>query len=358
MFIPLLLFLTIQNVCAIVKVSTLPGVDNMIDTMYSGYLPIRDGYNSSYFFWFVESRRSPSDPLVVWLQGGPGATSTTGFLLEHGPYLLQDETKLNFNKFSWCNFSNVLYIDQPIGSGLSFAYDSRAYVSSQAQVAKYLYNALLHFYDQFPDYVTNDLYISGESEAGKYVPSSANYILQQNKLSSFKINLKGIAVGNGIVHPIAQRPARVVQSFGSGYVSFDQLPQLEAIERICLQTILTENWSVGGVPCENLLKYLQEVAGLSINVEDIRKFSPTYNVTMKVNYLNSHQLRAALGITDLTPIVNINPIVKKYLFEDKLKSVLGDVESIMNDSTMMCRSLFYNGMWDFRDGPIGTELVC
>lgn len=39
---------------------------------------------------FVESERRPrSDPMVLWLNGGPGCSSLTGFIEENGPFRVQ-----------------------------------------------------------------------------------------------------------------------------------------------------------------------------------------------------------------------------------------------------------------------------
>ena len=50
---------------------------------------------------------------------------------------------------------------------------------------------------------TSPVYITGESYAGKYIPSIASYILAQNKLSTtqYKLNLQGIAIGDGFTSP-------------------------------------------------------------------------------------------------------------------------------------------------------------
>ena len=41
----------------------------------------------------MESENDPStDPLVVWYNGGPGASSMYGLMVELGPLLLNDES--------------------------------------------------------------------------------------------------------------------------------------------------------------------------------------------------------------------------------------------------------------------------
>lgn len=64
---------------------------------------------------------------------------------------------------------------------------------------------MLAWYQKFPEFKANDLYISGESYAGIYVPYLTNQIDQYNTLNAgnpsvFKPNLKGFAVGNGVTN--------------------------------------------------------------------------------------------------------------------------------------------------------------
>ena len=62
---------------------------------------------------------------------------------------------------------------------------------------------MLEWYEKFPEFKSNDLYISGESYAGVYVPYLAHYIVKHNEEASdddFKPNLKGFAVGNGVTN--------------------------------------------------------------------------------------------------------------------------------------------------------------
>ena len=81
-------------------------------------------------YWLVESERDPkNDPLVVWYQGGPGASSMFGYLVELGPFWLTGESlaqrtadgtpRLNRNNFSWSTVANVLLVDFPAPVGFS-----------------------------------------------------------------------------------------------------------------------------------------------------------------------------------------------------------------------------------------------
>jgi cathepsin A (carboxypeptidase C) len=72
------------------------------------------------FYWLFKSRGNPdTDPLVLWLTGGPGCASEVALFYENGPYTINPDLSLKSNPFSWNNVSNLLFVDQPIGTGFS-----------------------------------------------------------------------------------------------------------------------------------------------------------------------------------------------------------------------------------------------
>lgn len=52
-------------------------------------MTIDESHGKNLFYYFIESERKPSeDPVVLWLNGGPGCSSFDGFVYEHGIVLI------------------------------------------------------------------------------------------------------------------------------------------------------------------------------------------------------------------------------------------------------------------------------
>ncbi|KAK1161917.1 lysosomal protective protein [Acipenser oxyrinchus oxyrinchus] len=160
---------------------------------WSGYLKASPGKYLHY--WFVTSQRDPgSDPLVLWLNGGPGCSSLDGFLSENGPFHVNDDgATLYLNEFSWNKVANVLYLESPAGVGYSYS-DDKNYQTNDDEVAENNYKALQTFFARFPNFTQHDFYVFGESYGGIYIPMLSMLIAS----GPAKINFKGFAVGNGL----------------------------------------------------------------------------------------------------------------------------------------------------------------
>lgn len=80
------------------------------------------------FYWLFESRNDPAtDPLILWLSGGPGCSSMLALFVENSPYRIverrgnansDDSSRvLRLNPHSWNSNATVIYLDQPAGTG-------------------------------------------------------------------------------------------------------------------------------------------------------------------------------------------------------------------------------------------------
>ncbi|KAG5920335.1 hypothetical protein E4U53_003931 [Claviceps sorghi] len=173
------------------------GIDKV--KQYSGYLD-DETKDKHLFYWFFESRSNPSkDPVVLWLNGGPGCSSFVGLFQELGPAFLPNENlKPVRNPYSWNTKANIIFIDQPVNTGYSYS-TNRTKTSHVA--AEDIYALLTLFFHEFPEYSKQDFFITGESYAGHFIPAIGREILSY---SNRNINLKGLAIGNGFTDPMTQ----------------------------------------------------------------------------------------------------------------------------------------------------------
>jgi len=181
---------------------SLPDAPPFNSSTYSGYLTISE--SKSLHYVFTESLNDPStDPVVIWLNGGPGCSSILGFMQENGPLAVDDgETVIKANPFPWNKEANMLWLESPAGVGFSVANTTQDMSCNDITSARDNFNALLEWYKKFPDFKVNDLFISGESYAGIYVPYFAHEIYQNNLIANFTpslytIPIAGTMVGNG-----------------------------------------------------------------------------------------------------------------------------------------------------------------
>nr|KJB09189.1 hypothetical protein B456_001G128600 [Gossypium raimondii] len=184
------------------KIGALPGQPNGVDfNHYSGYVTVDSKAGRALFYYFAESPdKSSTNPLVLWLNGGPGCSSLIGAMMELGPFRINNDGKTLFrNDYAWNNVANVIFLESPAGVGFSYSNTSSDYHHiGDKSTAKDAYTFFVNWLERFPQYKTRDFYITGESYAGHYVPQLAYTILLNNKnANQTLINLKGIAVGNG-----------------------------------------------------------------------------------------------------------------------------------------------------------------
>jgi carboxypeptidase C (cathepsin A) len=183
------------------EITSLPGWTGALPSrQYSGYLDISSTKHLHY--WFVQSEKNPaSDPVVLWLNGGPGCSSLDGFFYEHGPFEIDvsNYSKLLQRDYRWNLVANTLYLESPVGVGFSYSSNpSVDYKCTDDTTANDNLLAVEAFFAKFPEYINNKFFITGESYAGIYVPTLAEAILNAATKGTYKgAPLQGIAVGNG-----------------------------------------------------------------------------------------------------------------------------------------------------------------
>ncbi|KAG9123711.1 hypothetical protein FRC07_014202 [Ceratobasidium sp. 392] len=184
----------------LVNSSALPLVTFPLQNSYAGRLPISSKKNETrqLSFWYWPSSTSTgSKKLSIWLNGGPGCSSFLGFLTENGPISFQPGASApSFNQYAWTNASDMLWIEQPVGTGFTLGTPN---LRNESMMADQVYGFLQQFYTVFPNLVKKELYITGESYAGFYIPYIASRILHASASEKKKLplNLQSFLIIDG-----------------------------------------------------------------------------------------------------------------------------------------------------------------
>ena len=185
------------------------------------------------FYWWIESRGDPTtDPLVLWLTGGPGCSSEIALFYENGPWMFADDNKtLIKNEYSWNSHANLLYVDQPIGTGFSHAALPDLDVNED-EVAANMAEFMIGFLEKYPQFKGRDFYITGESYAGHYIPA-VSYHFIFDVPDKLNITFKGLAIGNGLVDPYLQYPEYAVFAYENKLIGEAEYKILNATFKEC-----------------------------------------------------------------------------------------------------------------------------
>jgi carboxypeptidase C (cathepsin A) len=284
-------------------VTSLPTYGKLSQRHYAGFAnATADGKNRLHY-WFAESDRGsadPSVPFLVWLNGGPGASSLTGLLAENlGPVQIQPNATLRPNPERPTRAFHLLTVDNPVGAGYSKTADA-AYVRSEAEVRTQFLAVLRVFFARHPEYRANPFWVTGESYAGHYVPNVALAIAA----NASEIDLRGVVIGNGMFNMAVQYRDLGRLAFANGVIDERGVAEMDARQATCLAAIEATP-AVAGEVCENatvrwLFSDAPGAAGAlfyyDVGLTDAAWFDDLTAAMGK--YLNRPDVRAALHAGD------------------------------------------------------------
>ncbi|CAG2055192.1 unnamed protein product [Timema podura] len=293
---------------------------------YSGYLTVNQEYNSNLFFWFFPAQNVSSAPVLLWLQGGPGASSLMALFVENGPYILDTEGELQRRDIHWALNHNIIYLDNPAGTGFSFTDSDLGYARNQTDVAENVYAALVQFFQLFPELQENDFYVTGESYGGKYIPAVSYSVHTHNPTASQKINLQDYFYQLGLIDINAR----------------ERFHQMEAQ---VVQAIREERWTDASngfhdIVASDDVSYLHNLTGFTYHYNYLFATGDPSDNERFEDFINLDASRLALHVGDRE--FHDSSEVSSYLYDDYMKSVKPWLEVLLENY----RVLMYNGQLD------------
>ena len=375
------------------QVTNLPGSQNLKlnFNQFSGYLDIpgTSGSKSKHMhYWFVESQNNPSsDPITFWTNGGPGCSGLIGFMTEQGPFKPDKDLNLQVNPYAWNTVSNMVFIESPAGVGFSYTDDKADLTTGDAQTALDNYNLIQAFFQRFPEYSSNSLYISSESYGGHYMPTLAKQIVDANAAGGNpKLNFKGFAVGNPYTDPYSGTPAMIDTYWGHQLVA---KPTYDSYVEKCVKSVkpnardcaTLSNTIINGVGnlnpyaldypvctdgssafkaghAQQLWQLNHQLKAAGIEPKDVRvkstdDYEPCEDNYM-VSYLNRPEVKAALHVKSSIKWTECSYTVR-YNTTDRDEVSTAPIYNYLIDGGFGLNILVYSGDDDSICATVGTQ---
>ncbi|KAL3530481.1 hypothetical protein ACH5RR_009803 [Cinchona calisaya] len=166
-----------------------------------GYVEVRP--KAHMFWWYYRSPYKVEDannpwPVILWLQGGPGASGVgVGNFKEIGPLDLD----LKPRNSTWLQIADLLFVDNPVGTGYSYVEERELLVKTDVEVATDLTTFLINFFNENESLQKSPLYVFAESYGGKYAATLGLSAFDAIEAGKLKVKLAGIALGDSWISP-------------------------------------------------------------------------------------------------------------------------------------------------------------
>lgn len=246
--------------------------------MHAGHLPINPEHHGALFFWhFASKHTADKSRTVIWLNGGPGCSSLIGAWMEIGPFRFQDENTMIENNGSWHLFTNLLFVDQPVGTGFSYI-DTDYLLHELDEMANQFLGFLDRYLDIFPELRLHDIYLAGESFAGQYIP----YVAQAILVKRSALKLCGLLIGNGWIDPLATYQSYLPFATAHNLVKIDSALHADISSQVKTCELAYSNHAhILEKECDSILEkifrygamndhYPEHQNGRCVNVYDVR----------------------------------------------------------------------------------------
>ncbi|XP_071717269.1 serine carboxypeptidase-like 10 isoform X2 [Rutidosis leptorrhynchoides] len=228
LFAVFLVIVSLEVINSHFTVKKLPGlVGDLPFTLETGYIGVEESDDVQFFYYFIESEGNPKvDPLMLWLTGGPGCSSLSGLFYEIGPfttdfaYSTLENPMLKLNPHSWTKAANIIFLDQPAGSGFSYAKTPESYMTNDTSSSMRVYSFLKKWLVDHPNFLNNPFYLGADSYGGIVLPIVVQKIYEGNEVGDLMhINIKGYVLGNPVTDASGEDNSRIPFAHRMGLLS-------------------------------------------------------------------------------------------------------------------------------------------
>ncbi|XP_047482446.1 retinoid-inducible serine carboxypeptidase-like [Penaeus chinensis] len=306
-----------------------------------GYVTVRPG---AHMFWVMYHTEQEGDytkfPLIMWLQGGPGASGVGyGNFEELGPYDING----NRREGAWTKKANVMFVDNPVGTGYSYVDNFSDLTVDNAQIAADLVVLVKEAFKVNPDMERMPFYVYAESYGGKMTVDFALAFDQAIKNGEVVSDFRGVALGDSWISPMDSVNTWGMFLYQMGFVNIEGLQKVDAAALKTQEAVDAGRWSDA----------TDEWSNTELVVMDVAHNVNFYNVLAEDDIYRDNTKPHSLGLSFMPE--KLRRLYKHHvLSRHQTRDLLGD---FMNGAQAEHWNIPPEVEWDAQGGMVFSALA-
>ncbi|TKR58874.1 hypothetical protein L596_030261 [Steinernema carpocapsae] len=301
-----------------------------------GYVSVR---TKAHLFWWHYYTDDAERPLVLWLQGGPGASGVGfGNFEEIGPVDWHNRTR----QHSWLAKADLLFIDYPVGTGFSYTTHPNGYTKNIDEICNDLLAFLKFWEPRHINATMQPFYIFSESYGGKVAAVFGDLLYKKVQSDEININFKGVVLGNSWISPVDYTAILNLT------LHEDNLLMYKDVAKKCQDFVDQNSWSEATDYCEMAHNVLAMTGVDFYNImggNDIKQ-------TGQDEFMNYDVRQKLRIIPESVHWTNISWKVADKHREDIMKPVIHHVDNLLSHENI--KVVVFSGEWDLVCNVLGT----
>jgi cathepsin A (carboxypeptidase C) len=322
-----------------------------------GFIQLDNHRNNGllYYILFKARDENPKAPIVMYLEGGPGQSSMHGLFYQNGPFRLKKDETLERNEFSFNNFADVLYLDQPLGTGFSNCTNVSDIPHNETVILEDLTSFLDKFMIQHHEYTGRPFFLVSQGYGSHFVLPLAHHIVHSKLIT---VNLKGVALGSPWIRPELQITS--LAGFSKQIELINEFKYMASMYGFIIASVFIDlDFDVAAFDLISIAEAV--IIGAhhhAFNRYDIRHKCGTgpcnYNFSELNKFLDKGEVRSAMGTIGI-PFNYTSRVVFQYLITKN--------EFLSDKSNLLIEFLdngtipiyLYSGLYDWYTNTLGMD---
>jgi len=313
------------------------------------------GHGRIYYILFKARDENPKAPLIMYLEGGPGQSSMHGLFYQNGPYRLRNNQKLEKNEFSYNNFADVLYVDQPLGTGFSNCSNMSAIPHNEKEILRDLIVFLQSFLVKNQEYQTRPFFLVAQGYGSHFALPLAHHIVHSPLML---INLQGVALGSPWIRPELQSTS--LSAYSRQVELIDEFKYIASMYGFIIASVFIDlDMDIAAFDLITISESI--IIGAyhhSFNRYDLRIRCTTgrceYNFSDLSTYLDKGEVRNAMGTTGIPFNFTNRPLFNRLVASNEFLSDKSNllIEFLDNGTIPI---YLYSGWYDWHINTMGMD---